>query len=113
LAHSIQQSRGGTPPTIDSNGPLERHADDAAEQFARGAEHVSVSGASGPGVARQDARAKREPIEQPIFWRHMRGPEVLEAKRKLNLYQQQEREAGRQAFGKAWRPLKEDDFVRC
>jgi hypothetical protein len=41
----------------------------------------------------------------------MRGPAVLEAKRKLNLYHQQERAAGRQGFGQNWRPLVENDLV--
>jgi hypothetical protein len=54
---------------------------------------------------------QRAPAEQPLYWWHMRGAAVLEAKSKLNLYHQQERAAGREGFGNDWRPLEENDFV--
>jgi hypothetical protein len=54
---------------------------------------------------------QRAPNEQPLFWWHMRGAAVLEAKKALNRYHQQERDAGREGFGKDWRPLTENDLV--
>jgi hypothetical protein len=54
LAHVVQQSRGGRPPSLALPGSaLERSADQAASAFMRGSGPVHVAGASGPGLARQ------------------------------------------------------------
>jgi hypothetical protein len=60
------------------------------------------------GTVREVQRAQ---AEQPLFWWHMTGPPVLDAKRKLNLYHQRERSSGHPGFGKDWQPLTENDFV--
>ena len=52
LAHVVQQSRGGPPPSLDPTGPLEQSAEQAAEGVAAGDGPVGVAGASAPGVAR-------------------------------------------------------------
>lgn len=53
LAHVVQQSRGGPPPSLDPASPLERSAEAAAESGASsGGGPVGVTGASAPGVAR-------------------------------------------------------------
>jgi hypothetical protein len=55
LAHVVQQSRGGdAPATFDSGSSIEHGARDAASQFVEGAEPVTVSGATSPGIARQE-----------------------------------------------------------
>ncbi|MFC1475876.1 DUF4157 domain-containing protein [Candidatus Zixiibacteriota bacterium] len=56
LAHVIQQQRGGsTAPSMEPNSILEQGADRAAASFTKGSGHVSVVGASAPGLARQVA----------------------------------------------------------
>jgi hypothetical protein len=68
LAHCIQQSRGGPPPTLDPSSPLEQAAHTAA-RGAQGNEIVNVSGMSGIGVARE------EDDEDPT---ELRGKDILE-----------------------------------
>lgn len=62
LAHVVQQRRGGPPPVQAPNAAHEVGADRAAAAVVSGAGAVSVSGATGVGVARQ-----------PIDPRHARG----------------------------------------
>jgi hypothetical protein len=57
LAHVVQQSRGGMAPS-SSTGALEAGAESAAASVVSGSGPVSVSGASSPGVARQQAMGK-------------------------------------------------------
>ncbi|HEY2518183.1 MAG TPA: DUF4157 domain-containing protein [Polyangiaceae bacterium] len=66
--------------------------------------HVVQQGGEEP------ARIQRK-ADQALAWWHMRGPAVLEAKRGLNRYHEQERAAGRPGFGPDWKPLTEDDYL--
>jgi hypothetical protein len=61
LAHVIQQSRGGAyaPPPLPSSG-LENSAEQAAASVNRG-ERVQVTGASAPGLARQERWLSTQP----------------------------------------------------
>jgi hypothetical protein len=52
LAHTIQQGRGGPPPTLEADSPLEQSADRAATKILQGGGGVRVEGASAPGIAR-------------------------------------------------------------
>jgi hypothetical protein len=52
LAHVVQQSRGGPPPSLDPASPLEQSAEAASETAAAGDGPVAVGGASSPGIAR-------------------------------------------------------------
>jgi Domain of unknown function (DUF4157) len=52
LAHVVQQSRGGPPPSLDPASALEQSAETAAESASSGDGPVGVAGASAPGVAR-------------------------------------------------------------
>ncbi len=52
LAHVVQQSRGGAPPSLDADSSLEQAAATAADQAAQGSGPVAVAGASGVGMAR-------------------------------------------------------------
>ena len=54
LAHVVQQSRGGSAPTLESGNSLEQDASAAASAVAGGHAHVDVSGASGAGIARSE-----------------------------------------------------------
>jgi hypothetical protein len=66
LAHVVQQSRGGdAPATFDSSSSIEHGAHDAASQFVQGAEPRAVSGASSPGIARQE---KPDTPPEPVHW---------------------------------------------
>lgn len=58
LAHVVQQSRGGVAPGsgLDPNSPLEASARAAAAAATRGSGPVQVRGASGVGIARQQAQ---------------------------------------------------------
>lgn len=62
LAHVVQQRRGGPPPVQSPNAAHEVGADRAAAAVVSGTGAVSVSGATGVGVARQ-----------PMDPRHARG----------------------------------------
>jgi hypothetical protein len=53
LAHVVQQRRGGPAPELSPSARHEAAADQAATQVAAGASGVSVSGATGVGVARE------------------------------------------------------------
>jgi hypothetical protein len=53
LAHVVQQRRGGAPPELSPAAGHERGADQAARAVEAGGAAVSVSGATGVGVARQ------------------------------------------------------------
>jgi hypothetical protein len=57
-----------------------------------------------------EARLRRK-ADQPLSWNGMHGPAVLEAKKGLNRYQEQERAAGRAGFGADWKALTENDRV--
>jgi len=138
VAHVIQQGSGKEPTLAAKSArgvkigapedSLETEADLAAEGFMTGAPPGKLTDEEQrkrreSGVAQR--YIQRQPVptpaavtparggvaEQPLFWWHMRGPAVLDAKRGLNLYQQQEQAVGRPGFGKDWRPLAEDDFV--
>jgi len=54
LAHVVQQRRGGAAPVLDANAPHEQAADAAGNAVARGQGNVSVGGATGVGVARDE-----------------------------------------------------------
>ncbi len=66
LAHVLQQSRGGPPPSADATGELEQSAQ-AASRAAIGndAGPVAVSGASGVGVACADDELKPPSLKRP------------------------------------------------
>jgi len=59
LAHVVQQRRGGRTPALDPGAAHERGADAAAGAYANGATSISVSGATGVGIARDAARKQR------------------------------------------------------
>ncbi|MCI4567343.1 DUF4157 domain-containing protein [Lysobacter sp. CFH 32150] len=62
LAHVVQQRRGGPPPALSSQAPHEAAAERAASAVMSGSQSVSVSGATGVGVARdEDNKRKRKP----------------------------------------------------
>jgi hypothetical protein len=54
LAHVVQQRRGGAAPVLDPNASHEQAADAAANAVAGGQSNVSVAGATGVGVARDE-----------------------------------------------------------
>ncbi|MCU0526247.1 MAG: DUF4157 domain-containing protein [Elainella sp. Prado103] len=54
LAHVVQQSRGGAAPSHSPNNSLEQSANQAASAVTQGGTLVQVSGASAPGLARQE-----------------------------------------------------------
>lgn len=54
LAHVVQQRRGGAAPVLDAGAPHEQAADAAADAVVGGQGQVSVAGATGVGVARDE-----------------------------------------------------------
>ena len=54
LAHVVQQRRGGAAPVLDANAAHEHAADAAADAVASGQSGVTVAGATGLGVARDE-----------------------------------------------------------
>lgn len=54
LAHVVQQRRGGATPVLDAHASHEQAADAAADAVAAGRGTVSVAGATGVGVARDE-----------------------------------------------------------
>lgn len=60
LAHVVQQSRGGASPILDANAPHEVAAASAASSFINSAAAVSVSGATGVGIAREPEGAAQD-----------------------------------------------------
>lgn len=61
LAHVVQQSRGGPSPAFDSRAAHERAADATATEALMGNEPLTVSGATGVGVACQVDEDSRDP----------------------------------------------------
>lgn len=71
LAHVVQQGRGGATPALDSSAPHEQEASSAASSVVQGEGAVTVSGATGVGVACAEedeidrAMANWHPVDQP------------------------------------------------
>ncbi|MCY7355849.1 MAG: DUF4157 domain-containing protein, partial [Lysobacter sp.] len=67
LAHVVQQRRGGPPPALSADAPHEHGAERAAGMFVSGTGAVSVTGATGIGVARDpvDDVKKRKGAAKP------------------------------------------------
>lgn len=82
LAHVIQQSRGGATPNANPNSPLERAANTAAASMANHQGQITVSGASAPGIARQEiAEFGPDETNQLIaFWQQKIQSETAPAK---------------------------------
>ena len=64
LAHVVQQSRGGMPPTLHSSASHERDATTAASATMTGQTHVNVHSATGVGLARKNG--EDEEIERAL-----------------------------------------------
>jgi len=92
LAHVVQQSRGGPPPTLDPLSPLEQTAERSASA-APGSGFVNVSGASGIGVARdkddEPPKKKRRQTRVRPPDKRIKDPVRLRGKHILETYEEQ------------------------
>lgn len=66
LAHVVQQRRGGAAPSENRGGAAEQGAQSAAQAVVGGSGAVSVSGATGVGVACEKEDKKKDEDEQQI-----------------------------------------------